>query len=163
MRGPALLCSAIAIGLLSACADSSTETLPQFVAFLHPMKEVPAVTTSSARGEFQASIEGNTMTYTVTFDGLTSNSIGAHIHGPATTSQAVGVLVDFNNAAAGRNITLGAVSGTGSGTIDISPTAAITATVNGDSLRKLLLAGRLYVNVHSVNFPGGEVRGQIVK
>ena len=52
---------------------------------------------------------------------------------------------------------------TASGTIDISPTADITATVNGDSLRKLLNTGLLYVNVHSVNFGGGEIRGQIVK
>jgi hypothetical protein len=40
---------------------------------------------------------------------------------------------------------------------------SITTTVNGDSLRKLMDAGLTYVNVHSQQFPGGEIRGQIAK
>ena len=38
----------------------------------------------------------------------------------------------------------------------------ISTTVNGDSLKKLLLAGNAYVNIHTVSNPGGEIRGQIV-
>jgi hypothetical protein len=40
---------------------------------------------------------------------------------------------------------------------------AITATVSGDSLKTLLDAGQLYVNVHTVANGGGEIRGQIAK
>ena len=162
MRGRALVWCAIAAGLITAC-ESSTDTTPKYIAGMHPMKENPAIVTSGGNGEFTATLSGNTLTYSFNFKGLTSNSTLAHIHGPATSGVNIGVLVNFDAAASGRTITLGATEGTASGTIDISPTAAITATVNGDSLRKLLEDGKLYVNVHSVNFGAGEIRGQIVK
>ena len=37
----------------------------------------------------------------------------------------------------------------------------ITPTINGDSLRKLLLAGLTYANIHTTVNGGGEIRGQI--
>ena len=38
---------------------------------------------------------------------------------------------------------------------------AITSTINGDSLKKLLFAGLTYANIHTSNDPNGEIRGQI--
>jgi hypothetical protein len=165
MRGRAILLGAVTAGLMIACESSTESNLPDYIAGLSPMKENPAITTSTATGEFTATLSGNTLTYNFTFTGLGSNSTLAHIHGPATApTQNVGVLINFDDAANGRTFTLNATSGTGSGTVDLSPTATTAnVNVNGDSLRKLLDAGRLYVNVHSVNFPGGEIRGTIVR
>jgi len=119
--------------------------------------------TSTATGSFSGTLdpETNVMTYTLSFTGLGSNSILAHIHGPAAVGVNANVLVDFS--AAPRLIAFGATSGTGSGTINIAPTAVITATVTGDSLRKLFDLGLLYVNIHSANIGAGEIRGQITK
>ena len=47
--------------------------------------------------------------------------------------------------------------------MDLSASSVVTATVSGDSLRKLLDLGLLYVNVHSQTFQGGEIRGQITR
>jgi hypothetical protein len=165
MRGRAILLGAVAAGLMIACESSTESNLPDYIAGLSPMKENPAITTSTATGEFTATLSGNTLTYNFTFTGLGSNSTLAHIHGPATApTQNVGVLINFDDATNGRTFTVGATSGTGSGTVDLSPTATTAnVNVNGDSLRKLLDAGRLYVNVHSVNFGGGEIRGTIVR
>jgi hypothetical protein len=74
----------------------------------------------------------------------------------------VGVLVNFQTFG---NVlfTPGPTSQTYNGVILLTPAFAASATINGDSLRKAMDAGLTYVNVHSSQFPGGEVRGQIVK
>jgi CHRD domain-containing protein len=153
--------SLVASAALAFACDSSTDTKVSYAASLSGANEVPAVT-SSGTGTFTATLdENNVLTYNLTFTGLTSNSILAHIHGPASTTVSSGVLVDFNNAAAGRIITFGSPSGTGSGTIDLK--LAINANVSGDSLRKLLDLGLTYVNVHTTVNQGGEIRGQVIK
>lgn len=157
VRAPVFLA---AVALVAAC-ESSTEVEVRYGASLSGANERPNAVTTSATGSFDATLEGNILSYTLNWSGLSSNSTGAHIHGPATTEQAIGVLVDFS--AGGRTLTLGAPNGSGSGTIDLSASSTITVTVSGDSLRKLLDLGLLYVNVHSTNHPAGEIRGQVVR
>jgi hypothetical protein len=168
MRGRALLLCAASIGFLVSCESSTDGTYYDFVAFMHPMKEVPAMSAANlalaanAKGDFTANMDGDIMTYSFRFSGLSSNATAAHIHGPGTPTQSAGVIVNFDDAANGRTITLGAQSGTASGTISFAPTTMYGA-VSGDSLRKLLNSGLLYVNVHSATIGAGEVRGQIVR
>lgn len=164
MRGRALVFFAAAAGLTAAC-ESSTEAKLVYTASMTGGQETPAVTTT-ATGSFSATLDQSTniMTYTLSFTGLGTNATLAHIHGPAAVGVGpAGVLVNFDEAASARTITLGAISGTGSGTINLAPSAVITATVDGDSLRKLFDLGLLYVNIHSVTNGGGEIRGQITK
>src|SRR5688572_12492149 len=152
MRGRALVALAVSVGFVTAC-ESSTDVGINYVASLNGANERPTAVTTTATGTFNATLEGDVLSYTLTFGGLTSNSNGAHIHGPATTAQAIGVLVDFSAAGATppRIITLGSTGGTASGSVILNAATSHTATVNGDSLRKLLDLGLLYVNVHSVN------------
>ena len=163
MRSRALLVFAAAVGITTAC-ESSTEAELRYSATLSGAQETPAITTT-ATGAFTATIDEatNVMTYNVAFQGLGSNATLAHIHGPAVAGVAANILVDLNAAASGRIITLGGTSGTGSGTINLTAATLITATVSGDSLRKLFDAGQLYVNIHSVTNGGGEIRGQITR
>ena len=156
------------IGSLAACAmlvlacDSSTDANISYAASMTGAKERPNPVTSSGTGSFTATLDANNvLTYSFNWTGLNSNTTLSHIHGPATTEQAASVLVNFDNAAAGRIITFGSPSGTASGTIDLK--LAATTTVSGDSLRKLLDLGLLYVNVHSSTSPAGEIRGQITR
>jgi hypothetical protein len=168
MRGRALLLCAASIGFLASCESSTDGTYYDYVAYMHPMKEIPALSAANlalaanARGDFTANLDGDILTYSFRFSGLSSNSTAAHIHGPATTAASTGVIVNFDDATNGRTITLGATSGTASGTISLAASTMYGA-VSGDSLRKLLNGGLLYVNVHSTTIPAGEVRGQIVR
>jgi hypothetical protein len=49
------------------------------------------------------------------------------------------------------------------GVIDFTLTTPTGSNINSDSLMKLFNNGNGYVNVHTAAFPGGEVRGPLVK
>jgi len=101
----------------------------------------PVNTTATGSGTF--TLVGNQLSYNITYSGLSSAANAGHIHGPGTAEQAVGVLVPFPN-----------VSGT-SGTL--------TGTLTLDAAQlSALLGGLTYVNIHTGNNPGGEIRGQIL-
>lgn len=85
----------------------------------------------------------NLLTYSVTYSGLTANRTAAHFHGPAGPGVNAGVI--FGIAAGGGT------SGTIAGTWAIDPTSVT-----------YLKGGLLYINIHSTNFPGGEIRGQVL-
>jgi hypothetical protein len=83
------------------------------------------------------------------FTDLTGVPTGMHIHGPASTNQSAGILIDlaaFNFPAA--NATNGGVI---FGTVSF-PTNAVSN----------LLAGLTYVDIHTALSTNGEVRGQLV-
>ena len=79
------------------------------------------------------------LNYQVTFGGLLAVEIAAHIHGPAPVGVNAGVIFPF-----------------ALGTPKIGVFGPLTAGQEAD-----LNAGRMYVNIHSTLFPGGEIRGQI--
>jgi Cu/Zn superoxide dismutase len=163
MQRPAIVCALAACVALAAACDSSTDVTPPvtYRATLNAASEVPP-TTSNGTGIFSAQLlPDSTLSYSLTWSGLTGTSNGAHIHGPGNATQIAGILVDFAATPAGTTnatITQGA-SGSASGNLNLK--LAITATVSGDSLLKLLDLGLLYVNVHTVANSGGEIRGQI--
>jgi glucose/arabinose dehydrogenase len=107
--------------------------------------EVPP-TGSAATGFGLLSLEGNTLTFNIRYSGLSGPAIAAHIHGAAKTSVSTGVQIDlapFNGGAFGS-------SGSISGMVIVS-----------DAQKAMILAGQTYVNFHTANNPGGEIRGQI--
>ena len=160
MRSTSLLTLLVA-GLV-ACDDSTDPNTVTYQATLTGAAEVPP-NQSTATGTWNGTLNTSTniLSYNMSWSGLGSNTLLAHIHGPAAAGAIADVLVDFG--AAGRVLALGQTSGTGSGTVNLSSATQITATVSGDSLRKLLDAGQAYVNVHSATLTGGEIRGQITR
>ena len=81
--------------------------------------------------------------WTVTYDKLTSSATGAHAHGPQTPGGNAGVLFDL--AADGMKSPL-------SGSIVIS-----------EGVLEYVLTGRIYVNIHTTQYPAGELRGQMMR
>ena len=156
-----------------ACGSSNDSTTPKsnivtFKATLSPANE-PAVTGNpTGSGTFTATLDTvtNVFTYTGTFSGLTSNINNGHIHGPfpnGTATQA-GAILNFNTLPGGTFVGFGtANAGSVTGTVTLTAATTFTAQVNGDSLRKLLLAGLTYVNIHTTTNGGGEIRGQLLK
>src|SRR5262249_14995060 len=110
-------------------------------------------------------------TWSFTFQGMTSNVSLGHIHGPYVLgggTNSAGVILNFDPAAAplgATNVTFtglkAAVNGSGGGTITLAGSQVLGNGVSADSMKKLLLAGNVYVNIHTPTNGGGEIRGQI--
>ena len=172
-----LTIAAAAVTAAACGSDSSTQPVSKIVNFsanLNPAGELGVTLNGNPTGSgtFVGSLDTSThqFTYTLQFSGLSANVNNAHIHGPfilGGASNSAGVILNFNNAAAGLSIVgLGtATTGSSTGTVSLvaSNTAIGTATVHGDSIEKLLLAGAAYVNVHTTANAGGEIRGQIAR
>jgi hypothetical protein len=131
--------------ILALLVFSGTARAESFTVYLNGAQEVPATATgATGRGRIVLDTTTNMITFTITFTGLSSAQTLSHIHSPAPIGVSTGVTVNFG--------TVGGTSGT------ISGTAAVTATIIGH-----MRSGQAYVNIHSANFPGGEIRGQIAK
>lgn len=131
------------IGLASCKKSTTTPTSSNstFVATLNGASETPG-TGSAATGT--ATFTYNPSTYilsgTVSFSGVTATA--AHIH-----KGAVG--------------TAGAVVFTLGTALPTSP-ISFSSVLDANELADLM-ANLYYVNVHSASFPGGEIRGQLLK
>jgi hypothetical protein len=158
----------------SAVADqtSSNEAMP-IAANLTGFNEVPPILTNG-KATFRATLSATSLTYTLTFSGLTSTSTQAHLHF-AERGVNGGVFVFLcSNVGTPAGITTPACpanGGTVTGTLTAADVIAIgpTATSAGQNvtagdfagLRRIIQSGDAYANVHSQNFKAGEVRGQV--
>jgi hypothetical protein len=154
---------------IAACSNSSDKktdavvttppvtTAPTFNAVLNANNERPNPTNSAGIGQAQVVVNGTSATYTVTFAGLTGTPIAAHIHGPGSANQAVGILVNFP-------ITVTSNAGTLTGTFTAADIRAAGGAppITWDSLVTLMKTSNAYVNVHTPTYGGGEIRGQLV-
>lgn len=118
---------------------------------LQGSQEVPPVTTSGT-GTFRATATTNTLAYTLSASGLSSNVTAAHIHSGARGTNGP-IVVNIITATTGTNSASRSAVVTQA---DLVGPMAGNMTAFMDALR----AGTLYVNVHTVTNPGGEVRGQ---
>jgi hypothetical protein len=136
-QAPSLV--ATVIGIFLICGAARAEQL-NFKADLSGASEVPPVT-SAGRGTATASLDTatKTLTWTVTYSGLTATA--GHIHGPAAPGANAGVQVPFKDLAS-----------------PIKGSATLTDAQISD-----LEAGKLYINLHTADNKGGEIRGQLVR
>jgi hypothetical protein len=111
---------------------------------LSARNEVPPVSsTATGQGQVRLDTATGALSWTITYSGLSAPLSAAHFHGPATTEGNAPVLVPIATAGAPSPLT-------GSATINQAQAAD-------------LLAGRWYINLHTPNNPGGEIRGQVVR
>lgn len=169
-RARTLLFVTAAAIVMVACGEDDDPVQPvskivTFKATMNGAAEVQAApVVTPGTGTFTATLDTatNVFTYDVVFSGLTANVTLGHIHGPATAAQSIGTTINFATLA-GATFSVGAAAGTAHGTTTLNVANQITPTINGDSLKKLLLAGLTYANIHTSAFPQGEIRGQITK
>lgn len=110
----------------------------KFQAQLNGAQEVPPNQTHG-NGTAQATLDGNTLHYTVEYSGLSGPATAAHIHGPADPNHNAPVVIPFANPAS-----------------PIKGTAPLNEQQQAD-----LKSGKYYVNVHTQQNPAGEIRGQL--
>jgi hypothetical protein len=135
----------IAATLLSACLVIAVPAFAETIAFKADLKaanEVPP-NTSAATGTAEATFDTvtKTLTWTVTYQGLSGPAIGAHFHGPGEHGKNAGIVVPFNFVAT-----------------PIKGTAMLSDAQAAD-----LMAGKWYANIHTAANPGGEIRGQMAR
>jgi CHRD domain len=135
-----------------------------FDARLKGFEEVPAVSTV-ATGSFEAEVNrsAQTIDYKLSYSGLEAAALFAHIHvGQKSVNGGVSA---FLCGGGSKPDPCPASSGTVEGTITpadvVGPNAQGVEPGAFAELVRAMEAGVTYANVHSVRWPGGEIRGQI--
>jgi hypothetical protein len=131
---------------------SSLNAQTVFEAQLSGSNEATPIT-SMATGSVTATLEGNELVVEGSFEGLSSAIAtdiagGAHIHTGMAGANG-GVLFPLSITADGDNL---------GGTFEASNN---TFTLSSDQIDALMSRG-MYVNIHSENYTGGELRGQLL-
>jgi hypothetical protein len=114
---------------------------------LNPGQETGEVD-SDGHGFFTYTITGTTLCYTIEVSDLTGPPVAAHIH-EAPRNVAGGVEITLVHPTSATGTSSGCVS-EGQGDAAVGEITAIAANPRG-----------YYVNVHTMAYPGGEVRGQL--
>ena len=108
-------------------------------ASLSASSEVPP-NGSSATGSATIKLDGDTLSWSVTYSGTTGPVTAAHFHGPAAAGANAGVVLPFAGSLASPIV----------GSKQITPAQIAD-----------LKSGKWYVNLHTAANPGGEIRGQV--
>ena len=132
-----LLC-VIAVGLVPMMSEAQT----QFAATLDRSQEVPATPVPMGTGTFSLNAEMTELTYEVMVTGVPTIT-ASHFHGPAAAGTNAGVVHGIE----------GAVDANG---------VWVSSGVWSSADAQALMAGNIYVNIHTADYPGGEIRGQVI-
>lgn len=140
-------------------ADNEDNTLK---ANLTGFQEVPSKLTNG-HGTFTAQINASSITYTLTFSGLTTPAVASHIH---FAQRGVNGGIFAFLCGGGGKPACPAAGGTVTGTITAADILAPTpdqGLAAGDfaGAVRAIQSGNTYANVHTTRFPAGEIRGQI--
>ena len=126
--------------LLAAPAFAETIAYP---AMLNGASEVPAITTAGmGSADTQYDTSTKTLSWTITYSGLSGPATAAHFHGPAAVGANAGPVVPISGSLASP----------------ITGKAVLTDAQAAD-----LAAGKWYFNIHTDANKGGEIRGQVMK
>jgi hypothetical protein len=99
----------------------------------------------NGRGSFTAIVDGNQLCFGITVKNLGSAPIAAHIHGRARPNQNAPIVVTLTPPSSPD-------PGASSGCVSVDPALARAILKNPH---------KYYTNVHTTQFPGGAVRGQL--
>lgn len=150
---------------LAGCEED--EDVITYRAELSGASEVPARTTSATGTAVFRLGEDDVIDFTVDISNLSNISAG-HIHGPASTTTNASVIIPLFSTPPSASPFTGRLA---EGSISASSSLA---GVDFAGLLNLLETGQAYVNIHTNDgvdpsntgagdFPGGEIRGQIIR
>ncbi|HHY49069.1 MAG TPA: CHRD domain-containing protein [Alphaproteobacteria bacterium] len=137
------LAAATAAALLLSAAPVYAEMLA-FTATLDGQQEVPP-NDSAGTGKLEATYDTDSRLFkwTITYAGLTGDAVAAHFHGPADPGANAAPVVPIPDDRLASPIE-------GEATLD-------------DAQAADLQAGKWYFNVHTAQYPDGEIRGQLTQ
>ncbi len=133
--------AAITSAAMLLAGPAFAETL-NMTAELSGAAEVPA-NDSPGTGTLEATYDTETMlfTWTVTYEGLTGDATAAHFHGPAEADANAGPVIPIEG--------------------DLASPIEGSATLTEEQATQLQ-DGLWYFNVHTAEYPDGEIRGQVM-
>jgi len=128
-----------------ALAGSAQAAPVSFTVNLSGGEQVPPVTTSgSGKADLTYDAATRTVTWSVSFNGLSGPATMAHFHGPAAAGANASVTIWLSKKGEPADSPL-------KGEATLTPDQA-----------KEFAAGQWYVNVHTKDHPAGEIRGQVM-
>jgi hypothetical protein len=152
-----MMCLAVAVPMLTfACQDEDTlapapDPERSFVVTMTGAKEKPNAISPAGTGSatFTLNAAETQLDYSISVSGMTSNITASHIH--------------LGNANVAGSVIIGLTTPVNGGTVtgSITSTTALGLGLSFKSLIDLIRNGDTYVNVHTSNNTGGEIRGQI--
>jgi hypothetical protein len=147
----ALVVATLALVALPGTSSAADPTQPAYGGPMTGAQEVPAVATSATgQGTFVISADGSTITYLVTYSGLSGAVTAAHIHTGAAGIGG-GILLPLAAGPSPMSGTLTAANFTASGAVTTFAEAVAA-----------IRAGTTYFNLHTAAHPSGEIRGQML-
>jgi hypothetical protein len=168
----ALAAASLAVSAAQAKAEEFSATFSGFqeTGGLGAGETGAILTNGTAKLTLNVNKQAQTATFTLTFSGLSSPITQSHIHfGRVHTPGNVIVFfcTNLNNGPAGTQMCpQNATSGTVTGTITAADVIAVPSqgvpADNFDALTDALESNTAYGNIHTPNFPAGEIRGQIL-
>ncbi len=136
MRNSLRIVFTLALVLLASAASAQN-----FTATLNGSQEVPP-NASPATGSATLVLDttANTLSYNITYSGLVAAETAAHIHGFSPPGMNSGVLHPLPAS---------------------NPKIGVWNYMEAQEAN--IIAGLTYINIHTQMFPGGEIRGQILR
>ena len=138
--------------------DSSNK----FKASLNGYLETPSVSTAG-RGSFELRIKGSEITFKLKYRNLSLPPAVAHIHfgRPDVAGGVSAFFCGGGGQAACPLTTTGEISGVITAATVVGPGGQGIAATEFAELVRAIRNGATYANVHTANFPAGEIRGNI--
>jgi hypothetical protein len=155
--------AALTVSLSSATAHDNRHRQNVVRALLLGVNETPSVSTP-ASGRLRAVLDEDSglITFTLSYEDLTAPPSVAHIHfGERHTAGGVMVFLCGGGGQPACPASPAEITGSITATNVVGPAAQGITTGQFEKVFAAIRSGAAYANVHTSNFPGGEIRGQL--
>ncbi len=165
MKSVVALLASLAFFVTSGAASAATIVYTSV--FSGANENPPNGSTGTGTGVVTVDTTAQTLRFQATWSGLTSNTVDLHLHCCAPTSANAGVAIGFGAFLPAVPANNGAVDQTVDLTLDATYNPSFLAANGGTAAGAMMallmgLANGLgYQNIHSVELPGGELRGNL--
>lgn len=140
MRNTVVFAGVMAVALAAFAMPSPVSA--EMIAMKADLKSSDEVPPNDSPGSGTAEVtldtDANKVSWKITHQGLTGDATAAHFHGPAKAGENAGPVVDIS-----------------------ANTAEGSADVPAEQI-EMIRGGNTYLNIHTAQYPDGEIRGQVV-
>jgi hypothetical protein len=157
--------AALTVTVSAATANDKHDRQEVVRAFLLGVNETPSISTP-ASGRLRAVIDEDSglITFTLSYEGLTAPPAVAHIHfGERRVAGGVMVFLCGGGGQPACPAAPAEITGSITAANVVGPTAQGITAGQFDKVLAAIRAGASYANVHTANFPAGEIRGQVTR